>query len=179
MSNDMKRMAETFSKIEGSNTEYDGSIPNAARTFIRRTIQLPTAATNANGSNAIAANASPHQWRAPGNGRLVQAHFIPSAAATEHAANSAQLEAIKTQANGVGTGTAIAAANTAPVANGGTGTLAPGAPVALTVTDSANARFTRGQVLAPKISMNSSGVAMAAGTLELLVELEQAWDEAN
>lgn len=178
-SNDMKRMAEALSKVEGSNTEYSGSIPNAARTFIRRTINLGTAATNANGSNAVAANASPFQWRAPCNGRLVKAHFIPSAAASEHATNNATLEAVKTQANGVGAGTAIATANTNTVANGGTGTLAPGAPVALTVTDQANARFTQGQVLAPRVTQNSSGVAMSAGTLELIVELEGPIDEGN
>lgn len=179
MSNDQKRMAEALSKLEGSNTEYTGSIPNNARTFIRRVHTLPTAQTHANGANAIAANASPHQWRAPANGRLVKAHFIPSAAATEHSSNNATIEAVKTQANGVGAGTAIATANTNTVANGGTGTLAPGAPVALTVTDKANARFTQGQVLAPRVTQNSSGVAMAAGTLELVVELEGPMDEGN
>jgi hypothetical protein len=177
--NDQKRMAEALSKLEGSNTEYTGSIPNNARTFIRRTITLQTAATNANGSNALAANASASQWRAVANGRLVKAWLIPSAAATEHASNNATVEAVKTQANGVGAGTAIATANTNTVANGGTGTLAPGAPVALTVTDLANARFTQGQVLSPRVSMNASGVALAAGTLELSIELEGPIDEGN
>lgn len=178
-SNDMKRMAEALSKLEGSNAEYTGSIPNAATTFVRRAFLLPTQQAHANGANVIAANASPYQWRAPGNGRLVTAHFIPSAAASEHVSNNANLLVVKTQANGVGAGTNVASANTAPVANGGTGTLAPGAPVSLTVVDKANARFTRGQVLAPRVTQNSSGVAMAAGTIEIVVELEQAWDEAQ
>lgn len=179
MSNDQKRMSEALSKLEGSNTEYTGSIPNAARTFIRRVVVLPTAATNANASNAIAANASPYQWRAPANGRLIQAHLIPSATVTESATVNAVIAAVKTQANGVGAGTAIATANTNTVANGGTGTLAPGAPVALTVTDLANARFTQGQVLAPRVTQTSTGTAMPACTLELVVELEGNIDEAN
>lgn len=174
MSNDMKRIAEGLSKLEGSSDQYDGSIPDAAKTLIRKTIQLGTSATNANASNAIAANASLSQWRAPGNGRLVSAHFIPSAAATSNDTNYAKVSAIKTAANGIGSGTAVATGNTTTT---DLGTLAPGAPVALTVTDAANARFTRGQVLAPKVAMVASGVAMAAGTLELLVELEQAWNE--
>lgn len=179
MSNDQKRMAEALSKLEGSSDQYDGSIPNNARTFIRRTITLQTSATHANGANAIAANASLSQWRAPGNGRLVQAHLIPSAAVTQHASNNSTIEVVKTQANGVGAGTAIATANTNTVANGGTGTLAPGAPVALTVTDKANARFTQGQVLAPRVTQNSSGVAMVQNALQLTIELEGPWDEAN
>ena len=177
--NDQKRMAEALSKLEGSNTEYTGSIPNAARTFIRRVVQLQTAQTNANASNAIAANASPSQFRAPANGRLVKTHFIPSAAASESATVNAVIAVVKTQANGVGVGTDIAIANTNTVANGGTGTLAPGAPVALTVTDQANARFTQGQVLAPRITQTSTGTAMAAGTLELVIELEGSIDEGN
>jgi hypothetical protein len=44
--------------------------------------------------------------------------------------------------------------------------------VALVVTDTANARFTAGQVLAPAVSMTASGVALVAGTLELTIELE-------
>ena len=179
MSNDQKRMAEALSKLEGSNTEYSGDIPDNARTFIRRHVNLTTAATNANASNAINANASPYQWRAPGNGRLVTAHLIPSAAATANADDYATIACIKTQANGVGAGTSIATQTTKPTANGGVGTLAPGAAVALTVTDKANARFTQGQMLAPKVSMGGNGVAMAAGTLELVVELEGPWDEAN
>jgi hypothetical protein len=54
-----------------------------------------------------------------------------------------------------------------------------GAPVALTVTDHANASFTQGQVLAPLVAMTANGVALSAGTLELVVELEGPWDEAN
>lgn len=178
-SNDQRRMAEALSKIESSNVEYTGSVANNAYTFIRRPVELRTSSTFANGSNAVAANASPSQFRAPANGRLVQAHLIPSAAATEHATNNAIVEVVKTQANGVGAGTAIATANTNTVANGGTGTLAPGAPVALTVTDKANARFTKGQVLAPRVTMAASGVAMGAGTLELVIELEGPMDEAS
>jgi hypothetical protein len=179
MSNDQKRMAEALSKIEGSNTEYTGDIADNARTFIRRWITLPTAATNANGSNALAANASPHQFRAPCNGRTIMAHWIPPSAVTEHGSNNASIEVVKTQANGVGAGTAMASANTNTVANGGVGTTAAGAPVALTVTDKANARFTKGQVIAPRVSMNASGVAMPAGTLEVLLELEGPIDEAS
>lgn len=179
MSNDMKRMAEALSRIEGSNPEYTGSIRNAARTFIRREISLTTAATHANAGNAIAANASPYQWRAPGNGRLLTAHFIPAVAATANASDYSTIACIKTQSNGVGAGTSIATQTTKPTANGGLGSLTTGGEFALTVTDSANARFTRGQKLAPLVTMTGNGVAMGAGTLELVVELEQAWDEAS
>jgi hypothetical protein len=178
-SNDQKRMAEALSKLEGSNTEYTGSIPNNARTFIRRWIPFRTSATAADGSNAIAANASLDQFRAPANGRLLSARLIPSAAVTQHASNNATIAVVKTQANGVGAGTVIATANTNTVANGGTGTLAPGAAVSLTVTDAANARFTQGQVLAPRVSQNASGVAMVVNTMQLLVELEGPIDEEN
>lgn len=179
MSNDQKRMAEALSKLEGSSTEYDGDIPDNAITFIRRTIQLATVSCFANGADAIAANASTSQWRAPGNGRLVTAHFIPSAAATAHASNAATVEAVKTAANGIGAGTSVAIQSTKTTGAGGVGTLAPGAPVELTVTDGANARFTQGQVLAPRVAQLASGVAIAAGTLELVVELEGPWDEAR
>jgi hypothetical protein len=177
--NDQKRMAEGLSKIEGSNTEYDGDIWKNARTFIRRTIQLQTSSTFANGSNAVAANAAPTQFRCPANGRPVAAHFITTAAVTEHGSNNANIELVRTQANGVGAGTAVAAANTNTVANGGTGTLAPGAPVALTVLDAANARCTKGQVLAPRVTMNASGVAMPVGSIVVVYELEGPMDEGN
>jgi hypothetical protein len=68
---------------------------------------------------------------------------------------------------------------TQPTANGGMGSLAAGVGAKLTVTDKANARFTQGQVIAPKVSMTASGVAVAQGTLELVVELEGPWDEAK
>jgi hypothetical protein len=139
---------------------------------------LYTAATNANASNAILANASLSQWRAPGNGRVVSAHFIAALAATAAGGNNATIAAIKLHANGF-SNIATASQTTNTSANGGTGNLVIGVPAALTVTDKANARFTRGTVIAPQVSMNSSGVAMGAGTLELVVELEQPWDEAS
>jgi hypothetical protein len=177
MSNDQKRMAEGLSKLESSNPEYTGDIPDNAITFIRRTIQLSTAATNANASNAIIANASPSQWRAPGNGRVVTAHLLPSLAAT---ANDTSYSTVSAELLVAGVDTrALATQTTKTTANGGVGTLAPGVGVALTVTDKANARFTQGQIIAPKVAMTSSGVAMGAGTLELVVELEGPWDEAQ
>jgi hypothetical protein len=170
-SNDQKRMAEALSKLEGSNPEYTGDKWQNARSFIRRTLTMSTSATNANGSNAIAANASLSQYRCPSNGRLVSAYFIPSAAATANASNYATIDAFKSPANGAA-GSSIATITTKPTANSGSGNLAAGAPVALVVTDTANARFTAGQVLAPAVSMTASGVALVAGTLELTIELE-------
>lgn len=169
--NDQKRMAEALSKIENSNTEYDGDKWHNARSFIRRTHSLGTSATNANGSNAIAANASLAQFRCPANGRLISAYFVPSAAATANASNYAQVDFYKSPANGAA-GTSIAVQTTKPTANGGSGNLAAGAPVQLTVTDTANARFTEGQVLAPAVSMGGSGVALVAGSVTFTIELE-------
>lgn len=178
-SNDQKRMAEALSKIESSNPEYTGNVQKNAATFIRRTITLQTAATNANGSNAIAANASLSQWRAPGNGRVVQAHFNPSATATANATDYATVEVDALYSNGSPLAVARATQTTKPTANGGVGSLVAGAPVALTAAQGANARFTQGQSLAPKVSMSGSGVAMAVGSITVVVELEGPWDEAN
>lgn len=176
MSNDQKRMAEALSKLESSNAEYTGDIPNNAKTFIRRAIQLATVGCLANAADAIAANASTSQWYAPGDGRVVQAKFLPSVAATANASNYSTVAAQLLVA-GVDT-RALATQTTKPTANGGVGSLAPGVAVALTVTDKANARFTQGQVISPKVTMGGGGVDMAAGTLELVVELEGPWDEA-
>ncbi len=177
MSNDQKRMAEALSKLEGSSPDYTRSIPNAARTFIRRTVQLSTSMTLANAFGAVAANAAPTQFRAPANGRLIQAHFGPTGATVEHGANYATISVVK--ATGTAAGANIATANTTTVANGGTGTLAAGGWVALSVVDQANARFNQGQSLLPLVVQNSSGTRVEVGTLTLVVELEGNIDEAN
>ncbi len=176
-SNDQKRMADALSKLEGSCTDYTRSIPNAARTFIRRHVQLSTSLCLANAFGAVAANAAPTQFRAPANGRLLQVHFSATVATTEHGANNAQISVVK--ATGTGAGTTIATANTTTVANGGTGSLSPGGWVALTVSDLANARFNQGQSLLPLVAQNASGVRLDPGTLMLVVELEGNIDEAS
>lgn len=176
--NDMARAAEAIAKLESSNPDYDHDIAEVAKTLIRETVVLFTSQTHANGSNAIAANAAPSQWRAPSNGRVVQAHFVPTAAATENSSNNAQISTYLLYANGW-QNRALATRSTAPVANGGTGTLAPGVDVALTVTDKANARFTQADVLAPKVAMNASGVALAVGSIVMVIEREGPVNEAK
>lgn len=184
--NDMHRIARALSKAEGSSDEYstnttDPSKPAklAALTLIRRSIKISVAAVNANGSNVVVANANPSQHRAEANGRVLAAFFIPSVAATQHATNNASMTATITQANGVGAGRDVATANTNTVANGGTGTLAPGAPVALTVTDIANARFVKGEVLSASVTENSAGVPMGAGAVQYIYELEGPADDVG
>ncbi len=177
--NDMHRIARELSRIGGSSAEYTDSdaAKAAALTIIRRTVKIQVASVLANGSNVIVANANPNQERATANGRVLAAWYVPTLAATEHATNNATMKAVITQANGVGTGRTVATANTNTVANGGVGTLAPGAPVALTVTDLANARFVKGEVLSATVTENSSGVAMGAGVVQYLVELEGPADD--
>lgn len=174
--NDMSRIAGAVSKLESSSTEYTGDVKTAARTLIRRTIPLYTAAVNANGNNAFLANAGPQQ-RMIANGRVLGAYFLPTANATAAATNNAVISVGK-----LNTSTGVTSANvcsqvTNTTANGGTGNLVLGVATTLTVTDLANARFTRGQSLGASIVMNGSGVAIATGTIQLDVELEGPADE--
>lgn len=175
--NDMRRIADALTNLENSSTAYDTTPGKAAVTLIRRSIPFSVAAVNANGNNVVAANASPSMHRAIANGRVLGAYFLPTANATAHAANNAQIGVVKLEANGVPVSTALATANTAPTANGGTGNIVLGVDAALTVASGANARFTKGQILAPQVTMNSAGVALAAGTIQIDVELEGPADD--
>lgn len=169
--NDMRRISGALSNLEGSSDQYDTSAKLAAVTIIRQTHRFAVPALNANASNVVAANASP-QIRAIANGRVLGAYFLPTAAAVAHASNNAQIGVVQLYANGSPKATALATANTAPTANGGVGSLAAGTAVALTVASGANARFTKGTVIAPQLTQNASGVALAAGTVQIDIELE-------
>jgi hypothetical protein len=170
--NDMRRIIGALSNIESSSPDYDGDPKDAAVTLIRRSIMFSTAALNANASNVVAANASPDMHRAIANGRVIGGYFLPTANVTAHAANNAQIGVVKLQANGVPVATALITANTAPTANGGVGSLVLGVGVELTPGTGANARFTKGQIIAPQLTQNSAGVAMPVGTIQIDVELE-------
>ncbi len=167
--NDMSRIAGGLAKLEGSSDQYDGDVKEAARGLIRRTYQIPTAAVNANGSNAIVSNAG-YSLRMKQDGRVLGAYFVPQAAATANASNYATIAVHKLDGTG-NSGVAVASITTKPTANSGSGNLATASTVTLTVT-AANARYSRGYLLAADVSQTGSGVALAAGTLNVDVEEE-------
>lgn len=169
--NDMRRITDGLSKLEGSSDQYDNSPKLAAITLARRSITFSTAALNANASNVVAANAGA-QARVMANARVLGAYFLPAGTATANNTNNAQIEVVKLQANGVAASVALAAANTALTSAGGTGSLVAGTAVSLTVASGANARVTKGTIIAPKLTQNASGVALPAGTIHVDIELE-------
>lgn len=186
--NDMTRIVRESSKTGGSNKDYAADPKIAAQSLIRRHVTISLLFVNANGANTtssiplvgapVAANANPTQWRAPHNYRVLTCHFVPSAASTADGANNATIAAVKSPANGAA-GLTVATANTNTTANGGVGTLAAGAPVALTVTDIANARGAKGTVLSGTITQNASGVLVGSGALVYLIEMEGPCDDVG
>jgi len=177
-SNDMKRIARESSKLAGSNPAYSGDPRLAAQSLIRTCYTIQLASAFANGANVVAPNANPSQVRAMCNGRVLAAHATPAGTATAAATNFANILAVVSPANGAA-GTTVASANTNTSANGGTGNLAAGAPVALTVTDLANARYVKGQVLSGTVTMAGSGVATPAMTITIQVEEEGPCDDVG
>lgn len=171
----MSRIVGEIAKLATPTGKYDtdASVTNGAkqvaRQLIRETILIPTVAAAANGSTDTNANAAT-SFYAYANGRVLDAKFIPQAAAAESAANYVKVELHRLTGAG-GSGTMIANTDSRPVANGGAGSFAAATTVNLTV-DSPNANFTRGQYLAPFIDQVSGGVALSAGTLVVRIELE-------
>lgn len=181
--NDMHRIAREVSRVASSSSEYtaNANAPNypqqiAALTLIRREVRILIAAVAANGTGAVVANANPTAFYCYANGRVLSARFIPSSAAVENGTNNANMIAQKLNSTGLTT-TTVAQANTNLVAGGGTGTLAPGASVNLPVVSLAASRFTKGQVLSGTVTQNSAGVAMGAGVIQYLIELEGPADD--
>lgn len=172
--NDASRIADALANLEASSTEYDGSKPLVARNVIRRSVTFPTSAVNANGSNVVLANAG-SLFRAPANGKVLSAYFFPQAGLTEHASNNAQITVKTLFANGWANAV-IATANTAPVVNGGTGTMVAGGQYAVPAnsTTTSSYRFSKGEMIGVTITENASGVAVPAGTIQLDYELEGA-----
>ena len=175
--NDMRRIVTGLTRIENSSPEYDGSKKDAAVTLIRRTLKFATAALNANASNLVAPNATTSQERAIANGRVLGAIFLPTANVTAAGGDNGTVALAKLHANGVTATPALASATSNTSANGGTGNLVIGVGATLTVADGANARFTKGQILAPELTQNASGVALPTGTLVVDVELEGPADD--
>jgi hypothetical protein len=171
--NDARRIVDGLAKLEGSSDQFDGSPKLAAVTLIRRSVFFETASLLANAADVVAANAGA-QRRIMANARVLGAYFHPKGTATANASNNAQIEVVQLQANGVPATVALAAANTAPTANGGTGSLVAGTAVELTVASGANGRVAKGTTIAPKLTQNSSGVALPAGTITVDIELEGA-----
>ncbi len=167
--NDMSRIAGGLAKLEGSSDQYDDAAAWAARGVIRKTYAIPTAAVNANGSNAIVSNAS-FSYRMKQAGRVLGAYFVPQVAATANASNYATIALHKLDGTG-NVGAAVASITTKPTANSGSGNLALATTVALSVV-TANARYSRGYLLAADVSQTASGVALGAGTLCFDVEEE-------
>lgn len=177
--NDAQRAAEAIAKLEASNPEYDtdAAKKQAPRLMIRKHYQFKTANVAANA--AIVGNVS-EKIEMHANGRVLAATFNPdftldvSANASNYATMA--LKPVHSRfANGAAgngaTGTATASATLRPTANGGTGNLSVGVGYPLTV-DADNARYTRGQCLAPDIAQTNGGIAAVAGSWTVHVEEE-------
>ena len=170
--NVLSRIVGEIAKLGTATGKYDsltGGAKLAARQLIRETYHLQTIAAAANGSTDTVSNAAP-MWYARANGRVLAARFLPTADATAEATNYVAITLHRLTGAG-GSGTAIATADTRPVANSGTGNVTKATPYEL-VLDKPNANFTRGQMLAPNIDQVAAGVALAAGTIEFEVEFE-------
>ena len=173
--NDMQRVAEGLAKLEASNPEYDHDVKKAARRLVRRTYNLGvSSAVNANGNNAIVANAAPG-IRMPTAGRMLAAYFTCQSTITAASGNNATLAIKPLLANGL-TGNACATINTNTTGNGGSGDVAKGVPVTVTAATGANGRYAKGTYLGVDISENSSGVAVPAGSWTIDVEEEDSDD---
>lgn len=168
--NDMARIVSEIAKLGGPSDEYTGTQkPNpqeyASRTLIRRTLKFPMVAISAGGT--VARTASTHQEEAKYPGRVLGAKFIPSAAATASDTDNQTINLVKNA-------TVMASMTT----NVATGNLVAGTPKALTLSATvANQRFAKGDVLGPSVAATGSGVAIAAGTLQVEVELEGPIDD--
>jgi len=169
--NDLTKITAALASLEGSNSaDYTDSPKEAARVLIRRQYTFQVASTLANAADAVLANAAP-AVRAISDGRVLGAYFIPKGTATAANANNATIAVKTIYANGV-VNASLATQTTNTSANGGTGNLVAGVPVELTVASGDSARFDAGEVFAPAVSQNASGVAMPAGTVVVDVELE-------
>lgn len=168
--NDMARMADGIASLEGPSTEYTGTQkPNAqryaAKTLIRRTLKFPMVAISAGGTLARTASTSQEKMRYPG--RVLAACFIPSAAATASDTANQTINLVKNAT--------VMASMTTDVA---TGNLVAGTPKDLTLSATrANQRFVKGDMLGPSVAALGAGVAIAAGTLQVEVELEGPIDD--
>lgn len=170
--NNMTRIVGEIAKLGDATGKYDAvtrGSKQVARQLVRETILIPTVAALANGTTDTVANAAT-AFYAHANGRVLDCKFLPQGASAENATNYVKIELHRLTGAG-GSGTAIATSDTRPVANSGTGSIAQATPYQLTL-DAPNANFTRGQLLAPSIDQVASGVAVAAGTLVIRIELE-------
>lgn len=170
--NDMRRVVDGLTKLENSSTAYDGAVKNAAVTLIRRSISFSTASLHANAANVLTPNQTQGQHRAMANGRVLGAYFLATANVTAAGGNNATIAVAKLHANGVAQTPALASVTSNTSANGGSGNIVLGVSTALTVESGANARFAKGEIIAPQLTQNSAGVALPAGTLHVDVELE-------
>ncbi len=165
--NDMSRQADILAGQSASDPYFTNNTKKSARRFIRRSYTFGrTEAVNANGSNAILANANPCR-RMDVAGRVLGAYAVADTAATSHASNNATI-AVKALSPTLGNSSATVASGTTSVT--GLGNVVVGVPLTLTV-DSANARYVAGQVLAPEVSENASGVAM--GKVSVTIDVEE------
>ena len=168
--NDMERITSELAKLGGPSTEYTGTQkPNpqryAAKTLIRRTLIFPMVAISAGGTLARTASTSQYKARFPG--RVLSADFIPSAAATASDTDTQTINVVKNAT--------VMAALTVNVA---AGNLVAGTPKALTLDATrANQRFAKGDILGPSVAAVGAGLAIAAGTLQVEIELEGPIDD--
>lgn len=173
--NDASRIGDQIAALAASDRYFTNNTKQAGRRLIRRTYQFERmAATNANGSNAILANAN-NVIRLPIAGRILQAYGIADTAATAAATNNATVAVIALLANGVA-GNSLATITTNTSANAGTGNISVGVPFTIPAAAGDGARYAANTVLAPQVSMNGSGVAMGKVTVVIDVEEEDVLD---
>ena len=174
--NDASRIGDQIAALAASDRYFTNNTKQAGRRLIRRTYQFaPMAATNANGSNAVLANAN-NCIRLPVAGRILAAYGVADTAATAAATNNATIAVLPLNATTGVSGTALATITTNTSANAGTGNVVVGVPFTIPAAAGDTARYAANTVIAPQVSMNGSGVAMGKVSVTIDVEEEDVLD---
>jgi hypothetical protein len=165
--NDLSRACDEISKLASSNPEYTGAKKKAARQLARESYEFEKLAADGAAATTTLYTAAAG-FRAPRDGRLLGAYFIPHAALVGDNANNATLNMNKSDgAGGAATNMAGSTTNVAygNFVAGGIKTLALNATLA-------NTRFTKGQLISPSIAKSGTGVVVPDGTWQIDVEYE-------
>jgi len=174
--NDASRIGDQIAALAASDRYFTNDTKKAGRRLVRRTYYIgQVAATNANGSNAVLANANPC-IRLPVAGRILAAYGVADTAATAATTNNATIAILPLNATTGVSGTAVATITSNTSANSGTGNIVVGVPFTITAAAGDTARYAANTVLAPQVSQNGSGVAMGKVAFTIDVEEEDVLD---
>jgi len=174
--NDSSRIARALVNLESGTSDYTSTTRSgpekAARSLIRKTYTITeVASVNANGDNAIVANAAPSIYFKNAV-RVMGVTVKNRVALTEHTTD-VQTFTIKNVSTAGVIGNTIATANTDLVVSGGVGNLDIGQSFSLTVdTSSDNDRIAAGSWVGVAIAPSGSGVAVGATSWAIDVEEE-------